>query len=147
MKRRLFLLAPGVLVVAAGFVAAFGGDALGDRAEALYLRQQSVQGALVSTLSSVEMARPALAEQLYGMEDKLNEACGALRQAGQRRFAGLDVDPGLELAIMTSLQECESATGMVETMIQQAQAGSLDTLPAAGGVDIIPAGADTSTID
>lgn len=134
MKRRNLWILP--LLAALAVVASSGGCALGKRAEALYMRQQDAQSKLANTLVSLEYARPALAEQLYRLEDDLHAACHSLREVGQRRFAGKEVGSGLEWAVMTSLHRCESATGIVETLVQQAQAGEanilsiLDTLPA-----------------
>ena len=135
MKRRLLWFLPGLLAL--GVLGIAGGCALvGDHAEALFLRQQDAQNRLVSTLADLESAQPALAQRLYFLEDELHSACRSLREAGKRRFEGEEVNSSLEWAIMTSLNRCESATGTVETVVQQAQAGeikspfSVDTAPA-----------------
>ncbi len=139
MKRRSLWLRPCAFVLVIGIAGTAGGCALAERAEALFLRQQSAQGALANTVSEVEMAQPALAQQLYGLEDDLHSACSPLREASQRRFKGEEVGSDLEWAIVTSLQKCESTTGTVEHMVQQAEAGNLD-----GDLsrDIAPAGFD-----
>ena len=120
MKRRLLWFVPGLLV--AGLLGTAGGCALGDHAEALFLRQQDAQSRLASTLAELETARPALAERLYSLEDELHNACRSLREAGKRRLAGEKLNSGLEWAIMTSLNRCQSTTGTVEAAVQQAQA-------------------------
>ena len=135
MKRRFLWSVPGMLL--AGFVGTLGGHALGDHAEAVFLRQQDAQSRLVSALAEFETAQPALAERLYSLEDELHSACRSLREAGKRRLAGETLNSGLEWAIMTSLNRCQSATGTVETLVQQAQAGGMET-PFA--LDTLPAG-------
>ena len=135
MKRLSLWLLP--ITAALGVLASAGGCSLGKQAEALYMRQQDVQGELATTLASLEAVRPALAERLYWLEDELHSACQPLREAGKRKFAGQEVGSGLEWAVMTSLSRCASTTGVIETMVQKAQAGDvnlaslLDTLPAA----------------
>ena len=135
MKRRSLWLLPAA--AALGVLASAGGCSLGRQAEALYMRQQDVQGELATTLASLEMARPALAERLYWLEDELHNACQPLREAGKRKFAGQEVGPGLDCAVMTSLSRCASTTGVIESLVQQAQAGDvnlgpvLDSMPAA----------------
>ena len=135
MKRRLFWFLPGFLV--AGLLGTVGGYALGDHAEAVFLRQQDAQSRLASALAEFETAHPALAERLYSLEDELHSACRSLREAGKRRLAGETLNSGLEWAIMTSLNRCQLATGTVETVVQQAQAGEIES-PFA--VDTVPAG-------
>ena len=137
MNRRSHWLAPCVLLLALGLLSTAGGCAVAEQAEALFMRQQSAQGALASTVSEVEMASPSLAERLYGLEDELHAACSPLRKASQRRLEGEDVGTDLEWAVVTSLKRCESTTGLVERLVQQAGAGklrrdpALETLPAA----------------
>ncbi len=126
-----------VFVLATGIAGTAGGFALAERAEALFLRQQSVQSSLVSTVSEVETVRPRLAARLYGLEDDLHTACRPLREASRRRLDGQDLGPNLEWAVVTTLQKCESATSTIEHLVQEAKAGNLGEGPL---VDIIPAG-------
>ncbi len=137
MKRGPVWLPSCACALVIGIAGAAGGYALAKRAEALYLRQQDAQSALASTLTEVETALPALANRLYDLEDDLHSACSSLREAGQRRFEGQDLGSGLEWAIVTSLQKCESATSTVERQVQQAEAGKLGEVPP---MDTFPAG-------
>lgn len=131
MTRRLLWLLSGAFALSALGVA--GGCALvEERAEALFLRQQDAQSELVNTVALLELKRPALAERFYVLEDELDNACRALREASHRRFSGKELGSGLEWSIMTSLSECESATSTVETWVQQAQASELRLLTASG---------------
>ncbi len=139
MNRPSTLRAPGMSVLALALLLPAGGCALAERAENLLVRQQSAQVALFSAAEEVEMASPALAEQLYLLEDDLYAACDRLREAGQRRLEGRELGSGLKWAVMTSLHQCESKTRVVERMVQQAEAGDLRRLP---GLETAPDGFD-----
>ena len=131
MTRRPLWLSTRAGALAIVIAGATGGCALAERAEALFMRQQSAQGSLANTVVEVETARPLLAERLYGLEDDLHTACSPLREASQRRLEGQDLSTELEWAVMTSLQDCETTTRTVEHMVQQAEAGTLDDGPSA----------------
>ncbi len=120
-----------------GIAGLLGGCGLAERAEALFMRQQSAQGSLANTVSEVETAQPRLAARLYGLEDDLHTACRPLREASLRRLQGQALGADLEWAVVTSLQKCESATSTVERQVQQAEAGKLGEGPL---VDTSPAG-------
>jgi hypothetical protein len=117
------------VLIVIGIAGATGGCGLAERAEALFMRQQSAQGSLASTVSEVETAQPLLAARLYGLEDDLHMACGPLREASLRRLEGQDLGSDLEWAVVTALQKCETTTSTVEHMVQQAEAGSLGDNP------------------
>ncbi len=102
-----------------------GGCAIAEQAEQLLVRLQSVQDALVSTAANAESDSPQLAEQLYTLEDDLYAACDDLREAGQRRLEGRELDSGLKWAVMSSMHECEMTTIEVERRIQRAEAGDI----------------------
>jgi hypothetical protein len=131
MKRRPIWLPSRTVLIVIGIAGTTAGCGLAERAEALFMRQQSAQGSLATTVSEVETARPDLAARLYGLEDDLHAACRPLREASLRRLGGQDLGPELKWAVATSLQKCESTTSTVEHMVQQAEAGNLDEAPRA----------------
>ncbi|MFQ5775829.1 MAG: hypothetical protein ACE5GS_15005 [Kiloniellaceae bacterium] len=101
-------------------LAALGGCALGARAEAVYLQQHKASGALAETILAVETDQPALAEELYGLEDELGAACAPLREAGHRRWFGQEVDGDLEWAVVRALDTCEAKAREVERLVRWA---------------------------
>ena len=124
MRARFHWLAPGAGLAALTLVAVVGACALGDRAQAVFFRQQFAQGALADTIVRLEMDRPRLVEQLYGMEDELHEACAPLRQAGQRLIFDEAIDSDLEWAIVIALDTCETKTRQVEQLVHWAESGN-----------------------
>ncbi len=132
MKCRRHWRTPSATILALGLAFSAGGCALAEQAEMLLIRQQSVQDALVTTVADVESASPALAQQLYLLEDDLYAACDRLREAGQRRLEGREVDSGLKWQVITTLNKCESTTSAIERMVQKAERGDIDALQITG---------------
>lgn len=118
----------GTALLLAGLALSAGGCAIAEQAEQLLVRLQSAQVALVSTAANAESESPQLAEQLYTLEDDLYAACDNLREAGQRRLEGREVDSGLKWAVISSMHECETTTIQVERTIQRAEAGDTNPL-------------------
>lgn len=98
---------------------ALGGCAYRDRAEAVYLYQHRAHSALVATIDSVQADDPALAARLYDAEAALEQACGPLQEAGQRTIYGKDIDPSLELAVVSSLDDCEEMAASIEAVVRE----------------------------
>ncbi len=129
MKRGPAWISPCVRALAFGIAGTLGGCGLAERAESLFMRQQSAQSSLATTVSEVETGQPQLAAWLYGLEDDLHAACRPLRRASLRRLEGQDLGSELEWAIVNSLEECESTTSTVEILVQQAKSGALRAGP------------------
>ena len=91
-----------------------GACATSERAEAIYLQQHRATTALTETIVAAEAADPELAERLYGTESELDDACAPLRQAGDRKLHGGEVDGELAWAILDSLDGCAAKTQEVE---------------------------------
>ena len=124
MRAPLRWLAPGAGLLALTGVAMVGACAMADRAEALFFRQQTAQSDLADTIVGLEMDRPRLAEQLYGMEDELHEACAPLREASQRKVSEEEIDADLEWAVFSALETCETKTRQVEQLVRRAESGA-----------------------
>ena len=82
----------GRCFTAFGLLALLGACAISERAEAIYLQQHRATTALTETIVAAEAADPELAERLYGTESELDDACAPLRQAGDRKLHGGEVD-------------------------------------------------------
>ena len=130
MRARSRWLGPSVVLPALSVLAAVAGiilvgacAAMGDRAEALFFRQQTAQSALADTIGRVETARPQLAERLYGAEDELHEACAPLREAGQRKIYHQTIGTDLEWEVVGALDTCETKTRQVEQLVQRTESG------------------------
>ena len=134
MRARSRWLAPGAILSAlaavVGVVLVGACAAMGQRAEALFFRQQTAQSALADTIGRVETDRPQLAERLYGAEDELHEACAPLREAGQRKIFHQAIGTNLEWEIVGALDSCETKTQQVEQLVQRTEsADDSDALP------------------
>ena len=128
MKCRQNRRPTGNAILALVLAMSTGGCALAEQAELLLIRQQSAQNALVTTVMDVEDASPALAQQLYLLEDDLYAACDRLREAGQRRLEGREVGSGLKWQVITTLHKCESTTSTVERVVRKAERGDVHAL-------------------
>ncbi len=82
----------GRCFIAVGLIALLGACATSERAEAIYLQQHRATTALTETIVAAEAEDPELAERLYGTESELDDACAPLRQAGDRKLHGGEVD-------------------------------------------------------
>lgn len=98
------------------------GCALGERARAVYDRQQRAATALIEAIAVAEEpdAAPGLADRLYAAEADLGAACAALREAGRRRLEARETDAALEWAALDSLDACAARTAAVEALIRDA---------------------------
>jgi hypothetical protein len=103
-----------------GLAAALGGCALGDRAEAVYLRQHTAATALAEAIMAAEAEDPARVAAFYDAEDDLSTACAPLREASYRRMNGEAMDGALRAAILGSLDTCEARTAAVEAILWRA---------------------------
>ncbi len=102
---------------AVGLAALLGACALGERAETIYMEQHQVTIALIEAIEVAEADDPTLADQLYGTESDLDEACTPLREASYRKMSGREMDGALQRAILNSLDGCAAKTREVEDLL------------------------------
>ncbi len=102
---------------AVGLAAFLGACALSERAETIYMDQHHVTIALIEAITVAEADDPALADQLYGTETDLDEACAPLREASYRKMSGRELDGALQRAILESLDGCAAKTREVEGLL------------------------------
>lgn len=106
-------------LVAVAFAGILAGCAYRERAEAVYLYQHRAHSALVVTIDDLQETDPALSARLYEAEEELARACAPIQEAGQRTIFGKEVDRSLELAVMSSLDECEATAAEVEAVVRE----------------------------
>ena len=106
-------------LIAAFVAAALAGCAVGERAETLYLYQHRLLVALTSTIVTIELHDPELADRLYDSEDELNTVCRALWQAGSRRIEAHEIEGGLRWQVFASLDACAEKAREVETLLRE----------------------------
>ncbi len=104
-------------LIAAFMAAALAGCAARERAETLYLYQNRLLVALISTIDTIEPDDPELADRLYDSEDELNMVCRALWRAGSRWIEKHEIDGDLRWQVFTSLDACAERTREVETLL------------------------------
>lgn len=75
-------------------------------AESVFLRQNQVSSALMQAIIAAEMENPGLADQLYGQEAELQQACGPLQKAGYQNLLDGEVDRTVKLAAFNALRAC-----------------------------------------
>lgn len=102
---------------AVGLAAFLGACAISERAETVYMEQHHVTIALIEAITVAETEDPALADQLYGTETDLDEACAPLREASYRQMSGREMDGALQRAILDSLDGCAAKTREVEGLL------------------------------
>ncbi|RMD62310.1 MAG: hypothetical protein D6826_07720, partial [Alphaproteobacteria bacterium] len=84
-----------------------------------YFRQLGAYGALTEAIATAEERNPELTERLYALEDALQAACAALREAGDRRINDQEIDDDLGWAVVASLDGCAETTRRVEATVQR----------------------------
>jgi hypothetical protein len=106
-------------LVALSMAAVLAGCAARERAEALYVYQNRLLAALISTIDTIETDDPELADRLYDSEDELNRVCGALQRASSRRMEGREIDGDFKWQVFASLNACAEKAREVEALLRE----------------------------
>ncbi len=122
--RRGFAVSLTAVVLAASLA---GCGTMKAEAESVFLRQNQVSSALMQAIIAAEMENPGLADQLYGQEAELQQACGPLQKAGYQNLLDGEVDRKVRFAAFNALRACAMKSTELAQLIWQ-----LDPMTAKG---------------